>query len=197
MGSSKAIRLKLIMMEGLEVLKYLEQLHPFSNSFRAALLDGLIEERYRKNEVIYGPSHAETRVWFVASGYLFRYQVYHSIKIVDLYKENTFIMCCPFGKTNSDFIQVLADCRLWTVPNRKLKNLRETERDGAIVERLVLMQELLRREKSIAMVRSPLEQRVQLFLDEFPEIFRVAPLQIICSYLNMSRESLRRLRNKR
>lgn len=197
MGSSKAIRLKLIMMEGLKVLKYLEQLYPFSNSFRAALLDGLIEEVYRKNEVIFGPSHSETRVWFVASGYLFRYQVNHSIKIVDLYKENTFIMCCPFGKTNSDFIQVLADCRLCTVPNRKLKNLLETERDGAIVERLVLMQELLRREKSIAMVRSPLEQRVQLFLDEFPEIFRVAPLQIICSYLNMSRESLRRLRNKR
>ena len=197
MGSSKAIRLKLIMMEGLKVLKYLEQLHPFSNSFRAALLDGLVEERYRKNEVIYGPSHGETRVWFVDSGYLYRYQVNHSTKIVDLYKENMIIMCCTFGKTANDFIQVLEDCRLWTVRNRRLKNLLETERDGAIVERVVLMQELLRREKSIAMVRSPLEQRMQLFLQEFPEIFQVAPLQIICSYLNMSRESLRRLRNKR
>lgn len=49
--------LKLVIMEGLNVIKYLEQLHPLSNSFRAALKEILIEEHYRKHDVIYSPSH--------------------------------------------------------------------------------------------------------------------------------------------
>lgn len=35
--------LKLIMMEGLNVIEYLEQMHPFSNSFRAGLTDELVK----------------------------------------------------------------------------------------------------------------------------------------------------------
>ncbi len=183
-------------MEGLNVIEYLEQLHPFSNSFRAALTEILIEEHYQKHDVIHGPSHPGTRIWFVTSGHLYRYQLSEDMKVTDLYKKNSFILCCHPAHENDGYIKVLSDCSLITTPGRTLRKLLDRERDGAILERLILMQEVSRREKSANLVRLPLNQRVQILMSDFPEIFRIAPQNVICSYLHMSRESLRKSRNK-
>lgn len=188
--------LKLVMMEGLNVIQYLERLHPLSNSFRAALTDILIEEHYRKHDVIYSPSHPGTRIWFVTTGHLYRYQLSDDKKVTDLYKKNSFILCCDPAHENNGYIKVLSDCSLITAEGRNLRKLLDRERDGAILERLLLVQEVSRRQKSANLIRFPLDQRVQILMADFPEFFRIASQDVICSYLNMSRESLRKSRNK-
>lgn len=146
--------LKLIDMERLEFLKYLEQLHRLSASFRAGLTNILIEERYRKHVVIYSPS-LEPRIWFVNSGHLYRFQLNNDMRVTGFYRKGSFILCCAPPRKSDDYIRVLSDCRLMTVDGLKLRRLLDREPDGAILERLLLLQEVLHREKAATMIRLP------------------------------------------
>ena len=187
--------IKLINMENLEVIRYLEQLHRCSASFRAGLTEILIEERYRKHEVIYSPSLV-SRIWFVHSGHLYRYQLNNDMKVTGFYRKGSFILCCYPTIKSDDYIRVLSNCRLMTVDGRKLRELLDREPDGQILERLLLLKEVSQMEKTATMIRLPLDQRVRILHADIPEIFQIGSQEVICSYLHMSRESLRKLRKK-
>lgn len=183
-------------MNSPDVLQYFDQLHPLPTRFKTALERQLVVETYRKGEVIYSPGRAATRIWYVSSGYLYRYHFERDIRITDLYAKNSLIVCCYTAEDHNDYIKVLADCTLSTIHPKKLSTLITEGFDTTTHERIILMKELARKERAAQLARLTPEERFQALMEDFPKILSVAPQQVITSYLNISRGTLSKLRSK-
>lgn len=182
-------------MSSLEVMDFLEHYHPVSPGLRAALRPLLVVEHYKKNQVIYSPSSNSKKVWFVQSGYLCLYQIEESINISDLYKKGSVILFCFTCERADSYLKVMTDCTLTTIDYRTLVPL---FKDGLIspeMEKLMFLNEINRKILAARSAQMPGKKRLQQLLSDIPEIFMIASYDEICSYLKVSRETLRKFRN--
>lgn len=179
------------------LLELLFRITPLSLEFKRELPQVLHEENYRVHQIIHAAGQIENRLWFLETGLVRSYYFDATGKehTLAFYTEMAVIFSYPgYWKEASDYyIEALSQVRLISLSYESLAILRSHHPEVSI-----LTQHFMRRHHAQESYRCRLltwaaEERYLQFRKSHPEIFRMASLRLIASYLNMTRENLSRL----
>lgn len=184
----------------LETLSFIIPLPtPMQNRVKA---ESLIETFERK-KLLLSPGETARRVYFVRSGFLRAYFIDDSGNECTTWftgKGDLMISISSFftQQPANEYIEVLQDCKLQSISWLELNAYYADFREANLVGRLITQRYFtLSEERAILLrTRSP-EQRYDLLLRNHPEIEQQTTQQNIASFLNISRETLSRIRRKK
>ncbi|HEY2582420.1 MAG TPA: Crp/Fnr family transcriptional regulator [Mucilaginibacter sp.] len=103
-----------------------------------------------------------------------------------------------FNRTRSkENIQALTDCEGWFITYEQLNNLFHTLPEFREFGRSVLVRGFTDlKTRMLSMITETAEERYEILLQTKPEIFQLAPLKYIASYLGITDTSLSRIRKE-
>jgi CRP-like cAMP-binding protein len=179
------------------LLSLLSSITELSPVFKEALSNHLKEEKYKAHQIIHAAGQVENRLWYLESGFARTYYFDPTGKehTLAFYTTNEIIFSYKgFWKETSDYyLEVITESQLISLPYDALAYLidhfPETRTLVAVFTRQLYYLELF---KSRIMTWSA-EERYAQFRKASPDIFKIASLRLIASYLNMTRENLSRL----
>lgn len=139
---------------------------------------------------------------FIESGYLRTYQIdFNGNDVtINFHAPNSF--CGSFYSFYTqqpalDNIVAISDCVIRTIAYEQLMALYEQELEVNILGRKIIEQVCIQKDVRIAkMLQSNGEERYRWFLAEYPDIFQVAQMRHIASFLGVKPETLSRIRRK-
>ncbi len=101
------------------------------------------------------------------------------------------------GQGSSYYIQTLSKCEVLAISRRDFYDLMEKEPELERFWRVLLEKVLLSRmQREVEMLTLSPKQRYERLFERSPHVFQLIPLKYIASYLDMSPETLSRLRGK-
>jgi CRP-like cAMP-binding protein len=179
------------------LISYLSTITKLSPAYIGALRSSLEEEQYKPHQVIHAAGQVESRLWFIGTGFARSYYFDQTGKehTLSFYLENEVIFSYKgfWGEATDYYLEVLAPATLISLPyealNKFIEQYPETRALVNIFTRQRYYQELF---KSRLMTWAA-EERYHQFRKANPEIFKIASIRLIASYLNMTRENLSRL----
>lgn len=183
-------------MSGESLIGYLSAIIKLSPVFIEELKRGLDEEHYKPHQIIHASGQTENRLWYIETGFARSYYFDQTGKehTLSFYLENEIIFSYKgFWKEPTDYyLEVLTPTILISLSYEALYKLEQHEETKTLIHiftRQRYYQELF---KSRLMTWSA-EERYYQFRKASPEIFKLASIRLIASYLNMTRENLSRL----
>ena len=181
--------------------RFLKSVHPFSESDLEMGLAYFRHETYTKGDFYLQENHFSNRISFIDQG-LFRlfYQVDSEEKIMLFFHEHQF-MTDYFGfltKTPSIRpIQALEDSTVYSIERNDLNTLYERsktwEHVGRILAESAYVTSVLRANR---LLHDDFDTRFKTFLEESPSLLQRVPQYMIASFLNMTPETLSRVKKR-
>ncbi|EHQ24763.1 Crp/Fnr family transcriptional regulator [Mucilaginibacter paludis] len=182
------------------LLHYLSELHDLSGPFTAELSISLHTERYKAHQIIVGEGQIENRLWFMSSGFARCYFLNEdgSEQTIRFWLPGDFIFSYQgYWKTPSDvYIEILDSSELLSLTYKKLDVLLKDFPETKVFTRAIILKQWRKDFRRTTLNALHSEERYRLLRKESPLVFKHAPLRMIASYLEMSRESLSRLISK-
>lgn len=182
-------------MKELEIMEYLERQYALPKELEPHIRPLLIRERYTRHDVVYTPSNRLRKIWFVHSGFLCLYHFDGKLRISDVYGKGSFILFCFTDESRDSYLKVLADSVVTAIDYNRLLRLFKEGAVPAEVEKRILRDEIKRHIRQVRSLRQPAKDRLVQLLTDIPDIFLIASLDEISAYLQVSRETLRKIRN--
>lgn len=178
----------------------LSGLTDLSENFRAALTANLKEEKIKPHQIIHAAGQTENRLWYLENGFARTYYFDQTGKehTLTFYTSNDIIFSYKgFWKENTDYyLEVLTESKLLSLTYESLiKLIDQFPETWKLISIFTRQRYYLDLYKSRLMTWSA-EERYSQFRKASPEIFRIASVRLIASYLNMTRENLSRLMSK-
>jgi CRP-like cAMP-binding protein len=168
-----------------------------SNKLIAALEQNLCEERYQPHQILFAAGSQESRLFFMQSG-LARIYYYdrdgeeHTIRFIEA-NEILFSINGYYNVANWIYTEFLEESLAFTL---LYDDLHEMEADfpelRSIVKKEMLNVSQMEFEQQ-CLIRRPSEDRYLRFRQQKNHLFQKVPINIIASYLNISRTTLTRL----
>ena len=182
------------------LIGYLSAIAKLSTGFTGALRSGLEEEQYKPHQIIHAAGQVENRLWFIETGFARSYYFDQAGKehTLSFYLEKEIIFSYKgFWREAADYyLEVLAPAVLISFSYDSLSQFidqySETRTLINVFTRQRYYQELF---KSRLMTWTA-EERYYQFRKAHPDIFKIASVRLIASYLNMTRENLSRLMSR-
>lgn len=187
-------------MSVMSLIGYLSSLAPLSSDFSEALKNRLEKEQYKPRQIIHAAGQVENRLWYMHTGFARSYYFDQTGKehTLSFYIENEIIFSYKgFWKETTDYyLEILSPSTLVSLSYDALKTLMEQHE-----ETRTLINSITRKRYHQELFKSRLmtwtaEERYYQFRKNNPQIFRLASVRLIASYLNMTRENLSRLMAK-
>ena len=182
-----------------EILQLLCSIYPLSPECLDYLRKVVKFQKIKNREYLLKPGQINDRLYFIKKGLLRCYYLMNERELTDwFFWENDAVVSIDswYDQVPSgDFIQALEDSELYWIDAKDLDYVYRHFPEFNFVGRelttkyLRVWHGLARR---IRFLRT--EERYQLVLKEQPEIFLRVPLNILATYLDMSPETLSRLR---
>ncbi|WP_171972573.1 Crp/Fnr family transcriptional regulator [Mucilaginibacter polytrichastri] len=171
-----------------------------SGAFKDVLIGHLKEEKIKAHQIIHAAGQTENRLWFVESGFARSYYFDQTGKehTLTFYTTHDVIFSYKgFWKETTDYyLEVVSESKLISLSYESLCNLIDIYPEAwKLVTVFIRQRYYLDLFKSRLMTWSA-EERYAQFRKASPEIFRLASVRLIASYLNMTRENLSRLMGK-
>lgn len=177
-------------------LNYLERHVPLSAELKRELMLSLKVVLYKKNEIIHSPSSTHKQVLYVVSGHLCKYYYHQGVRVVEFFKKDSMILTWYPGMDSDFYVKTLQDCKLVSISIARLIKLGDAYPELRKYEKMFLWEELAKKDQLISNAHRRAEDRLVALHQEFPEIFRTAPVDLLQSYLILSRETFYRLKAK-
>jgi CRP-like cAMP-binding protein len=179
------------------LIGYLSAITKLSTAFIGELRSGLDQEQYKPHQIIHAAGQVENRLWYIETGFARSYYFDQSGKehTLSFYLENEIIFSYKgFWREATDYyLEVLTPTNLISLPYESLYRLMEQHAETRtlidVFTRQRYYQELF---KSRLMTWTAAERYYQ-FRKANPDIFKLASIRLIASFLNMTRENLSRL----
>jgi len=140
-----------------------------------------------------------TNLYFIQKGLLKCYYILHENEVSDWFfgEGETVVSIDSFydQTASNDFIQALKDCELYYITHEEYLFLNRTFIEFNVVGRYFTNKYLRiwhRQARNIRMLTA--KERYVFLLENQPELVRNVPLRDLASYLDMSRETLSRMR---
>lgn len=185
----------------MKLLEYLKSLHKFSDGELALALNYFTQEVFKKGDFYLQEGQYAHKISFIESG-LFRlfYQVEGEDKIMLFFSENQ-LMTDYFGyltRTPSiRLIQALENSIVYSIERSKLEALfdysKNWERVGRLLAESAYVTSVLLANR---LLHDDYDTRLKTFIDESPSLLQRVPQYMIASYLNMTPETLSRVKKR-
>jgi CRP/FNR family transcriptional regulator, anaerobic regulatory protein len=180
-----------------QLLSHLGSVTDLSQAFKEALLSQLKEEKIKAHQIIHASGQVESRLWYLESGFARTYYFDGTGKEHTLvfYTTNDLIFFYKgFWREAADYyLEGITESNMISLSYDSLNTLLDRFPEAwKLVTIFTRKRYYLDSFKSRLMTWSA-EERYAQFRKTSPEIFRLASIRLIASYLNMTRENLSRL----
>ena len=178
----------------------LSQITPLSRALEEGLSEELQQERYKPHQILRGAGHLEDRVYFMETGFARDYYYdhhgeEHTVKIWE--PGNILFSYEGYYQVPSYFYtEVMADAHFITLSYAELHSLCARYPEVSVLIKTILLQYQQEEYEKQKLIALPAKERFLQLHQKRPMLFQHAPLRIIASYLNMTRETLTRLIGK-
>jgi len=178
-------------------------LNPIAGDDWEKLLPDLSLVSFKKRSLFISPGQIETRIWFINKGAFRWYFINDKGKEINyhFYFDNGFVTAYDSymnQKPSELFIEAMEDSEVVILPSRiKLMKLFNQSKYFERIFRLattIAYEEAAKRTQELLFLNY--EQRYLKLIKSFPGIFQRVPLHHIATYLNMTPETLSRIRKR-
>lgn len=184
-------------MSGGSLIDYLSTITQLSSGFKEALKSQLEEEQYKPHQIIHAAGRIENRLWYLQSGFVRDYYFAPSGKehTLNFYLENEMIFSYKgFWKETTDYyLEILSPSTLISLSYESLHLLLEQHEETRTLINIFIRKRYYQELFKSRLMTLTAEERYYQFRKNNPQIFRLASIRLIASYLNMTRENLSRL----
>lgn len=187
----------IVAMNTAPLMSLLSDITALSPSFHAAITGHLKEEHYRAHQILHAAGQVERRLWFLENGFARAYYFDQTGKehTLSFFKEKEIIFSYRgYWKEPTDYYaEVLTDSALLSLDYEVLSSLMEQFEETRVIVQSFIRQRYHQEDFKCRLLTWSAEDRYHQFRKTSPDIFRLASVRLIASYLNMTRENLSRL----
>lgn len=184
-----------------QIIDFLTKFYPISNEAITAFCEKLEKHQVKKGEIIAKENEVENHLYFVSNGCLRSYYIKDSKDItISFTLENDFVTSMYSfisRKPSYEFIEALEDSIYYTISYDDLQSLFKEFKEVETLYRKVLQQYYIMMEERIIFSKfKTAKQRYQHLMETRPEIIQKASVGHVASYLDVSIETLSRIRSR-
>lgn len=184
------------------VLKMLNALQPMSKALQKTLTDSFFEEIIPKGKLILKEGEVCDHLWYLSKGLLRSYHYLNEKEITSRIMFTGHIVISAgsfFSQTPAtESIQAMTGCTLAKISYPDLQKIYNTFPEFNYHTRLITEQYFYKQELRLYMLRQQnIKERYAYFEKNYSAFFKDVPVKYAASFLNISRETFSRLRNKR
>ena len=158
-------------------------------------------KKYHKGDIIWGEGEVCNSLLYIEQGLLRQYYVKHGKDMTEhlSYEGNGVVWCIEsyFHQTPTHLLmEALEPSVVWEIPRDLMEDISDKNCDIAYLYRRFFEDSLILSQVKADMLRfESAKERYSRLMQLFPEIVKRAPLTYIASYLQMSLETLSRVRS--
>ena len=158
-------------------------------------------KKYHKGDIIWGEGEVCNSLLYIEQGLLRQYYVKHGKNVTEhlSYEGNGVVWCIEsyFHRTPTHLsMEALEPSVVWEIPRDLMEDISDKNCDIAYLYRRFFEDSLILSQVKADMLRfESAKERYSRLMQLFPEIIKRAPLTYIASYLQMSLETLSRVRS--
>ena len=158
-------------------------------------------KKYHKGDIIWGEGEVCNSLLYIEQGLLRQYYVKHGKNVTEhlSYEGNGVVWCIEsyFHRTPTHLsMEALEPSVVWEIPRDLMENISDTNCDISYLYRRFFEDSLILSQVKADMLRfESAKERYSRLMQLFPEIIKRVPLTYIASYLQMSLETLSRVRS--
>lgn len=158
-------------------------------------------KKYHKGDIIWGEGEVCNSLLYIEQGLLRQYYVKHGKNVTEhlSYEGNGVVWCIEsyFHRTPTHLsMEALEPSVVWEIPRDLMEDISDTNCDISYLYRRFFEDSLILSQVKADMLRfESAKERYLRLMQLFPEIIKRAPLTYIASYLQMSLETLSRVRS--
>ena len=158
-------------------------------------------KKYHKGDIIWGEGEVCNSLLYIEQGLLRQYYVKHGKNVTEhlSYEGNGVVWCIEsyFHRTPTHLsMEALEPSVVWKIPRDLMEDISDTNCDISYLYRRFFEDSLILSQVKADMLRfESAKERYSRLMQLFPEIIKRAPLTYIASYLQMSLETLSRVRS--
>ena len=158
-------------------------------------------KKYHKGDIILGEGEVCNNLLYIEQGLLRQYYVKHGKNVTEhlSYEGNGVVWCIEsyFHRTPTHLsMEALEPSVVWEIPRDLMEDISDTNCDISYLYRRFFEDSLILSQVKADMLRfESAKERYSRLMQLFPEIIKRAPLTYIASYLQMSLETLSRVRS--
>ena len=158
-------------------------------------------KKYHKGDIIWGEGEVCNSLLYIEQGLLRQYYVKHGKDVTEhlSYEGNGVVWCIEsyFHQTPTHLLmEALEPSVVWEIPRDLMEDISDKNCDIAYLYRRFFEDSLILSQVKADMLRfESAKERYSRLMQLFPEIVKRAPLTYIASYLQMSLETLSRVRS--
>jgi CRP-like cAMP-binding protein len=187
-------------MDTESLISFLAGITPLSEDFKNEVINGIKPEFYKSHQIIQAEGQSENRLWYLRTGsarsYLYDEQGNeHTLKF---WNENEIIFSYAgfWTVTAMEYIEILEDSYLDSFSYQNLDLLLSKYPETSVIIKSVVHKYIKKEYRYLVLLTFSAEERYRELKRSQPAIFKKAPLRMIASYLNISRETLSRIISK-
>ena len=158
-------------------------------------------KKYHKGDIIWGEGEVCNSLLYIEQGLLRQYYVKHGKNVTEhlSYEGSGVVWCIEsyFHQTPTHLLmEALEPSVVWEIPRDLMEDISDKNCDIAYLSRRFFEDSLILSQVKADMLRfESAKERYSRLMQLFPEIVKRAPLTYIASYLQMSLETLSRVRS--
>ena len=160
-----------------------------------------IQKKLKKDAIITAERQTEKYLYFIKQGVVRKYYLVNGIEYnIDFRFENQFVSSYASFLTQQPsaiFLEAIEDVTLLAIKFKSLQELYRISKSGERLGRLYAEELFIEKKirEAALMIQSPKERYINL-LTQKPHWIKRVPLYMIASYLNITPETLSRVRKK-
>lgn len=185
-----------------ELLQYLSSIHPLSPECLAHLRRIIRYRKIKKRQLLLQAGEVCENIYFIRKGILRCYYLVKNVQVTDwfFWETDTVVAIDSFydQTPGGDYIQALEDGELYYISFHELNYLFEHYPEFNFVGRMLTNKYLRiwhRQARNLRKLNA--KERYRFLLQRQPEAILRVPVKDLASFLNMTSETVSRLRRKR
>ncbi len=183
------------------LLQMLNKIRPLSQELEKILIESFEPSEIKKGKILLYEGDVCKNLWFLANGLLRSYHNIGSKEITSRIMFTNHIVIAPgsFFKQMpaTESIEALTYCTVVTVPYSKLQEIYKCFPEFNYHTRIITEDYFYKQEQRLYMLRKQNStEKYKYFIKNYGEYLQHIPQKYIASFLNITRETFNRIRNK-
>lgn len=154
-------------------------------------------ESYKPHQIVHAAGQVENRLWYLVTGFARTYYFDMTGKehTISFYSKSEIIFSYKgYWKEQTDYyLEVVTVTILIALPYETLYRLMVQYEEATTLVRIITRQRYYQELFKSRLMTWVAEERYHQFRKNYPDVFKLASVRLIASYLNMTRENLSRL----